>query len=73
MKVNVHISDLFFNSQHEYQPRTKSQKLLDRQQFREGFQSIHSEAGAFLASLVALHVANLPTTEELIEDFFDRL
>ena len=68
--VNVHISDLFFNSAHEYQKQTP--KLPTREQYRQGFTHIHTEANEFLTSLRALHV-DVPSTEALIEDFFNRL
>ena len=69
--VNVHISDLFFNSAHEYQKQTP--KLPTKEQCRQGFVGIHTEANEFLASLRALHVEDTPSVESLIEDFFHRL
>lgn len=67
MTVNIHISDMFFNiASHKYQQR---QILLDNDEPRG---DIYKDANEFLASLVALHVAGIPTVEELVEDFFRR-
>lgn len=74
MSINVHISDLFFNSQHEYKPpEVKGKQIPEFEDYRQAFCNIQSEATEFLASLVCLNVRDLPTTEQLIEDFFKRL
>lgn len=77
MKVNVHISDLFFNSQHTYEKQTT--KLPIKQQYHQGFSAIHTEASEFLSSLSGvleawdIEDADLPSVEDLIADFFARL
>jgi hypothetical protein len=77
MRVNIHISNLFFNSQHNYEKQTT--KLPIQQQYRQGFNTIHTEASEFLSSLSGvleaweIEDADLPSVEDLIADFFARL
>lgn len=59
MKVDVNISDLFFNTEHFYS-------------YDGGHTGIKDEANDFLDSLRRLGV-EVPTSEDLIQDFFNRV
>lgn len=61
--VNVHISDLFFNRDHN-------------EAFKNGRYDnavLHEDALMLLASLAALGLTPLPTADQLVEDFHSRL
>ena len=65
MSINVHVSDLFFNSQHDYNHK------VDRW---NGYYNLHEEAALFLASLSALYPpARVIKAVDLCENFIERL
>ena len=58
--IDVNISDLFFNTHHDFEPDN------------EGFFNLEQEAKDFLLSLSNLNVAT-PEPEDLIFDFLNRV
>lgn len=67
--MDTNISDLFFNTQHEYKaPGTKNY-----QRGTIGYTNLEEEATDMLASLNRLGIGNLPTSLELVKDFLARL
>ena len=65
MRVDGNISDLFFNTEHHAAYDSDDGQFLDHDQ-------LEAEAGWFLRCLEHLGV-EVPTIEDLIEDFHNRL
>lgn len=65
MRVDGNISDLFFNTEHHAAHDSDDGQFLDHDQLEQ-------EATDFLAALERLGVV-VPTVDELIEDFHNRL
>lgn len=71
MSIDRRISDLFLRSHHEY--KWDGNPPPWREPLTDAFIHIHTEAQQFLDSLKGICAVPLPTVEELVQDFFERL
>ena len=61
--VNSYISDVFFNMDHGFNP--------DAQPGEKEFENINENAEMFISMLTECRAVNVPTVEELKNNFFD--
>lgn len=68
MKVNVHISDLFFNRDHSEAAQYEAKEFIGYDD-----SALLEDAGYMLDNLEALGVENLPTASEIVADYYARV